>query len=63
MSRTEKRRLAKDKAGPILSQIDQICSQFPTNNEKRGFLAKLHRAIYERRKALYRYGLHPNQKS
>lgn len=61
--RTEARRLAKDKAGPVLALIDHISSQFATDNERRGFLARLARALYDRRRPLYRNGLHANQKN
>lgn len=61
--RTEARRHAKEKAKPVLALIDRISQQFPTDNERRGFLAKLARQIYERRKKLYRHGLHANQKT
>lgn len=61
--RTEARRAAKEKAKPVLALIDHIASQFATDNERRGFLAKLARQIYERRKPLYRHGLHANQKT
>lgn len=61
--RTEARRLAKEKAIPVLAMIDHISQSFATDNERRGFLAKLHRSIYDRRKPLYRFGLHANQKT
>ena len=63
MGKTERRRLAKEQARPILQEIDRVLEQLGTNYERRGFLAKLHRAIYERRKPLYRFKLHPNQKT
>lgn len=63
MGKTERRRLAKDRAKPFIREIDNVLEQLETNYERRGFLAKLHRAIYDRRKPLYRFGLHPNQKT
>lgn len=61
--RTEARRLARERARPILKLIDKIASELSTDDERRGFLQKLHRQIYERRQRLYRYGLHANQKT
>jgi hypothetical protein len=62
-TRTEARQAAKQQAKPILALIDEISASLATDNERRGFLAKLHRGIYERRRPLYRHGLHPNQKT
>jgi hypothetical protein len=59
--KSDAKRLAKEKAKPVLNLIDSIAGQL-NEVETRGFLQKIHRAVYERRKPLYRHGLHPHQK-
>lgn len=62
MGQTTQRRNGREKAKPLLKTIDEVASSL-SPQERRGFLQKLHRGIYDRRKPLYPHGLHPNQKS
>jgi hypothetical protein len=63
VGKTTARRIGREKAKPAMELIDEISRQLENDDQRRGFLAKLARSIYERRKPLYRFGLHANQKT
>lgn len=61
MGKSTARRRGREKAAAILREIHGVSSQLP-EQERKGFLQKIHRSVYEQRKRLYPHGLHPNQK-
>ena len=60
--KTEARRRGREKAVALIRAIDETAATLTNTQELRGFLQRISRGVYERRKPLYAKGLHPNQK-
>jgi len=59
--KTEARRRGRERAAALMKAIDDTAATL-TTQELRGFLQRISRGVYERRRPLYPRGLHPNQK-